>query len=259
MTTSPITCFGCQYDLTGLDAAGRCPECGRPIAESLAPAWVNTYHGMPKPQARRLQLALILAGMGMPLWLLYAVGLASASPGGQPVPRSEAWNTLLLGLGAVCLSAPGWVMIFRVEMTAAQGFFPVVTRVHARRLLVSHLLLAGVALAAGALQLTSQRGLAKTFAWVALLWAFVQIPLQHGIVRARISRLARQHPEYSPTRGCITYPGTVVFGGLAVFVNPIVAMAAGALLVISSWVMCASLFLRLRPWAAPEADRAELE
>ena len=41
---SDILCEGCGYTLNGLPEDGRCPECGKPVAESIdaartAPAW----------------------------------------------------------------------------------------------------------------------------------------------------------------------------------------------------------------------------
>jgi hypothetical protein len=52
-------CDDCGYILTGVDPAGRCPECGRPIAESLGP-----QNRPPTPWERRpsfLNLPVILA------------------------------------------------------------------------------------------------------------------------------------------------------------------------------------------------------
>src|SRR5436309_6100011 len=45
-----ILCEGCGYTLNGLPEGGRCPECGKPIAESVGhprvpPAWERRADG----------------------------------------------------------------------------------------------------------------------------------------------------------------------------------------------------------------------
>lgn len=54
----PVFCISCNYDLLGIDAEGRCPECGFAVAESL------------KPEVRGFAGLLALRRFRLGLWLL---------------------------------------------------------------------------------------------------------------------------------------------------------------------------------------------
>ncbi|MFW6033361.1 MAG: hypothetical protein ACOCTI_08315, partial [Phycisphaeraceae bacterium] len=114
MTPSPTTpasagleadlhCLNCGYNLRGLDAAGLCPECGEPVADTLrgdwlidaAPAWTSG----------------LASGMGLllvafALWL----GMFGAFTGGVDVgsvvwPAGTLLASLVAGVGYWLLTA----------------------------------------------------------------------------------------------------------------------------------------------------------
>jgi hypothetical protein len=91
---SEIHCIFCGYNLRGLDPAGRCPECGRPIAAShrgdrLAhadPAWLRKLRFGASLKLWNIVLTILLgmiAGivivvMGLPIIITLLIGLAGA-------------------------------------------------------------------------------------------------------------------------------------------------------------------------------------
>ena len=125
-----LECSGCGHNLRGLDAGGKCPECGRPVRKSL--------EGVALDQGQRDQFAEGLRALGKSALLMIAAPLAptawlgpiavlaamigswsrlNATSGlaGIGVERGRSSSTAAaeLGLGAMVLAvrmAGGWVL-----------------------------------------------------------------------------------------------------------------------------------------------------
>ena len=105
-----VLCLGCRYDLSGLDASGHCPECGKDI-ESAILAW------------RNLALLFMHAGVVGRGLSCCSLGFISLIAGSLMVFAIEAMG-ILLALGGLLLVTVGWAAIalgvFRCD-TAGRG------------------------------------------------------------------------------------------------------------------------------------------
>jgi hypothetical protein len=128
-----LYCRGCQYDLRGLPSSGYCPECGKPIAESLVgefldyadPDYVRNVHRGTKfilasfivqGVSGFVGLALALAMMGT----VFAAGYAArGTPGAttsRPPPIVLTYMKVMQGYGLASsmifagLSLAGWFL-----------------------------------------------------------------------------------------------------------------------------------------------------
>ncbi|MEO1008654.1 MAG: hypothetical protein AAFX79_08810 [Planctomycetota bacterium] len=77
-----LQCVGCRYDVGGLPMRGRCPECGRPVAGSLATASLTDAHPFYARKFREYG-NLVLAG---DLILLASFGLFGVLIAAYPDP-----------------------------------------------------------------------------------------------------------------------------------------------------------------------------
>jgi hypothetical protein len=62
-----VRCAACEYDLRGLEASGACPECGRPITESLRGHRLQFSHAR---QVARMRVGALLVGLGLAILLI---------------------------------------------------------------------------------------------------------------------------------------------------------------------------------------------
>ncbi len=94
-----LPCEACGYNLHRAQADGRCPECGRPVGESLA---ADDPSVLPSEQAARIAegvRSLAWGGVLASVWCVYATAVVVNV---LLVPASAAWR---LAVG----SARGWV------------------------------------------------------------------------------------------------------------------------------------------------------
>lgn len=167
------TCINCNYDLTGLDPNGFCPECGTPVQSSLLPApRPLVLAGAPhiNKLKRGLTITLIGAAMTYSGWSVYAIGitlwlldlrhifnLRAATP-----IKSIAIPSIPLGAIIACIG----IYLF----TAPRPDLPKSTTTDARRMSRS----CAVALAACTLvalsSISSQHGLARILPILALMF-----------------------------------------------------------------------------------------
>ncbi|CAN5701460.1 hypothetical protein BH11PLA1_BH11PLA1_08510 [soil metagenome] len=76
IVTGHRLCARCQYDLEGLDAAGVCPECALPIADSLSGLMLANADGR---YLRRLRTGLSLALNAILLYFICILSIAFAA------------------------------------------------------------------------------------------------------------------------------------------------------------------------------------
>ncbi len=92
-------CLGCTYDLTGLMPHGQCPECGKPIAESLSgdllafadAEWLRRTHRGLRRVTRAVLLPVLFACLSIIGAVLLSVAVDSATP-------SKAVKSFISGL-----------------------------------------------------------------------------------------------------------------------------------------------------------------
>ncbi len=105
-------CVHCRYDLRTLAAGGLCPECGRPVADSLRR---SDFECAPVAWLRELASGakwLMLACMATLVSLLMALGSALGSRSGGP-----GFETLLacdMVLGAILAPLAGLIGVWRI-------------------------------------------------------------------------------------------------------------------------------------------------
>ena len=115
-----LYCCGCHYDLTGLDQAGRCPECSTLVQQSIAAARLLTASGGPVLRrglwlifgclTARAVLAVVQATLAIVL-----VSLASVASIYLPLLAAGLLSTVLWLVEAI-----GW---FRVTGTTVTQWF----------------------------------------------------------------------------------------------------------------------------------------
>ena len=108
-----ITCRGCGYNLRGLSPAGRCPECGRPVRDSLAG---NALHAADLAWLGRLVsgASLICTGLLFSLLTLLAVGVpVSAVIGNAPLMPILLLPLVLAALTASLTLVGAWRLTTR--------------------------------------------------------------------------------------------------------------------------------------------------
>src|SRR4051812_1798992 len=77
LLTSDLPCFQCRYNLRALPADGNCPECGTPIAQSLAAR--DSFHFV---DHRKLAFgAALLAQIALPSYFFNFVSATIPLPG----------------------------------------------------------------------------------------------------------------------------------------------------------------------------------
>lgn len=102
-------CAHCGYDLTGLDAAGRCPECGAAIQAARSRGrYVDNLADAPPRYLRNLAravLALALLAIALPFCYVFAFRAVNPqAPGiGPPLWRDPAFPAFALVLSALWL------------------------------------------------------------------------------------------------------------------------------------------------------------
>src|SRR4051812_19244208 len=108
-----LSCCGCGYLLRGLDAGGRCPECGESIARSIAAerARLLTHVGplledSALVRANPRWLFVILIGC---IGLLVVHACAFAAVGGEAILTRWSNSNLLVVTG-ICLAASAWLL-----------------------------------------------------------------------------------------------------------------------------------------------------
>ena len=109
-------CRGCGYDLAGLSVSGKCPECGRPVVDSLrgdllafaGPEYVETLH-----RGVGLILASILFVVATMIGGFVILGVISAAgPAGAMGTLGDfvQWGSIAVGLIGTGLSVVGWYL-----------------------------------------------------------------------------------------------------------------------------------------------------
>lgn len=120
-TSEGCLCLNCGYDLAGLSAEDRCPECGSPVERSLRGAML--IYSSPE-YLKKLHTGLFLIQLGIILTVLLTVVGAfvgifaaaagfGAAPGGGGAAAGTAVNAFtlassLLGIGVAFVSLAGW-------------------------------------------------------------------------------------------------------------------------------------------------------
>lgn len=110
-----LTCVACGYDLRGLPAVGRCPECGTSIAESAASMrldcapidWLIQREGNSRALEQTLRLPSILSAIAMALGTLLvpALGPAASVPAGALAFMIVVLLPMALTLGIASMAA----------------------------------------------------------------------------------------------------------------------------------------------------------
>lgn len=98
-----LFCMQCRYNLRGLTPGGKCPECGKPIAESLRS---DVLYLAPLPWLARLDtgcMLIMLSILGPPLFLFGTI--AGSSDG-----RFTLLTFAPLFAGMLLLAAGGWML-----------------------------------------------------------------------------------------------------------------------------------------------------
>ena len=123
MVKQGAACLGCSYDLGGLNNSGACPECGKPIIESLRgnylqyadPEWFETLIRGSRMTARGFWIAiaaLICVALLMIISLMYSVALTLSPKGFY-----ELALAILTGVAVVTIplasiwSCVGWLIL----------------------------------------------------------------------------------------------------------------------------------------------------
>lgn len=106
-----LLCRRCAYDLVGLDVGGVCPECGKPIEQSLRG---DLLRDADVEYVRTLEQGVLLVLLGVYAtftshvitWSLVVVARSTGAPAwAAPVIRT---SSLLALFAAACLSVWGW-------------------------------------------------------------------------------------------------------------------------------------------------------
>ncbi len=111
-------CVHCGYNLRGLAATGKCPECGREIATSLAIASISS-HSDPRwlrqiNQGRMLALGVCYAKLGIGLVLLCSMVDRS--------PLRDYLDWALNPLPTYCLIALDWLVFWKLGTISSSDF-----------------------------------------------------------------------------------------------------------------------------------------
>jgi len=212
-----VLCTNCSYDLAGLNTEGHCPECGMPIAQTLAEPQSTAARmaHVPPRVARRLRLALLVLIFANLTWcVLFSLTIVVRS---KPLLATlEDANLWMRGahFAALLLSTTGWWLLLNRESEGTGLFIPVLSPEIAPLLMQLRVL-------------TSLLTLALILAWprafdpdlphliVLLLLAvavtganLLLIPLQYDVVTERLRRLRRaKRPRL---HGCIIAIALVV-------------------------------------------------
>jgi hypothetical protein len=103
------TCVTCGYDLRSLDAEGRCPECGRPVLDSLTALGPVDLDVVPRLRGT------VATSVALP-FVLAAIMLVTGLVGGR-----TATIGLFAGLACVALYPVGTIVFGRQAAALARG------------------------------------------------------------------------------------------------------------------------------------------
>ena len=106
MIDGDIECNGCRYNLRGLSRLGNCPECGSPIAKSIAVHKKTFSSRFRRVRPNRLRMLLIAH---VAVGLVY-LGLFVVPHAIQNEPWAAAYNVRLLTKVSQLLIFPGLPM-----------------------------------------------------------------------------------------------------------------------------------------------------
>lgn len=109
-----VHCLNCGYNLKGIDAAGRCPECGAPVQPTLQ-AVISADGGplalLKSARVVAVSLVCLLSAVlcnAVLLWVPYLAAVVSQirSPAAPPRPDLSLWHMAAVGLlAAIALTA----------------------------------------------------------------------------------------------------------------------------------------------------------